>query len=81
MELKVGDKVEIIGDCNCVYNNQKGMTGVISYIGPASYLIDMSKHREETRADSWYHYRECLRLVNKGFNPDKIISEAFGGVK
>jgi len=81
MELKVGDEVEIIIHCLCGAGNQKFMTGIINNLVNTSYCIHMPKHIEKTGRGYWYHSRNCLRLVNKGFNPDKIISEAFGGVK
>ena len=77
MELKVGDQVEIIKKCLCGAGNQTGMTGIIISKHYSSYRIEIS-NKEKTDKHYWYHARECLRLVNKGFDPDKIISEAFG---
>ena len=77
MKFKIGDKVRIAKNhqsyCNASHNRCINMIGIIVRIDDCK--LPISVRFDDT---TWNHEESCLEKVNIGFNPDEIISKAFG---
>jgi len=78
--FKIGDEVEINNEyhnvCSAMHHLGGPNHGIITAIDYNSHLPILVKHYKYN--DTWYHMPECLKPINKGFNPNEIISKAFG---
>ena len=41
--------------------------------------VKYDNHEGSKLNKAWYHWGNCLELEHKGFDPEDIISKAFGG--
>jgi len=90
--FKIDDEVEITNKCNdycsAIHPNQPSLHpnqpslkednkyGIIINIGLNEHLPIYVEHNN---GGVWHHFPECLKHINKGFDPEYIISKAFGG--
>ena len=84
-ELKVGDKVRISKKhsecCNASHYKYINKIGVVFAIseGFSNLPITVKFGDNDNDNDIWHHNKSCLEKVyDEGFNPEDIISQAFG---
>jgi len=89
--FKIGDEVEITNKYNNVcsaehtapYMSNRGTVTLIDYddlpIKVNHYYTGKDDDKYHFTIE-WYHIPECLKLINQGFDPNELISKAFGGV-
>jgi len=76
-DFKVGDKVRIKDDCSStcyLRKSQKGAIGYVTSVDKKYLFIRLPGYSDNI----YVHYYSCIEHINKGFNPNEIISKAFG---